>query len=106
MDGRSNTSAENGKKGGRPKGYSAIEAEQARILLIEKLKKDLPDIYNALAEKAMAGDVPAAKELFDRAYGRAQQYVDLTTDGESLKIMFDEVFNKNGITSSTEEDSK
>lgn len=34
------TSRENGKKGGRPKGFAALEAERARDLIARKVKKN------------------------------------------------------------------
>jgi hypothetical protein len=62
----------------------------ARILADEKDGKTALDaILAALRAKAAKGDVRAAQELFDRGYGRAQQSIDHTTDGQritSIKI--------------------
>ena len=74
---------------GRPKMPNLKEAI-ARILADEKDGKTALDaILAALRAKAAKGDVRAAQELFDRGYGRAQQSIDHTTDGQritSIKI--------------------
>lgn len=41
-------------------------------------------ILMALRAKATKGDVRAAEVLLDRAYGKAKQSVDVTTDGKEL----------------------
>ncbi len=50
----------------------------------ESLKEALPLISPILIAKAMEGDMQAIKEVNDRAMGKSQQSVDVTTDGESL----------------------
>ena len=75
-DERSKTSAENGKKGGRPKSSATLQTQKQRELLLKKLEKEAGPIFNKLIEKAKAGDVAATKELFDRAYGKAPQKFD------------------------------
>lgn len=42
-------------------------------------------ILMALRAKATKGDVRAAEVLLDRAYGKAKQSVDVTTDGNALQ---------------------
>lgn len=50
----------------------------------ESLKEALPLISPVLIAKALDGDMQAIKEVNDRAMGKAQQNLDVTTDGESL----------------------
>lgn len=57
---------------GRKKGYAAKNAEEARKFISEKVSKEIGPIVNALIKKAKQGDIRAAKELFDRAYGRPE----------------------------------
>ena len=76
MDKRSETSAENGKKGGRPVSSATLQTQEQRKLLLEKLKTEAGPIFDKLIEKAKDGDVSATKELFDRAYGKAPQKFD------------------------------
>lgn len=80
MDGRSKTSAINGRLGGRPK----LVATKLREALILEAEERAAPLAKVLMDKAMAGDVPAIKEMMDRALGKALQNVDVTTDGESL----------------------
>jgi len=79
-DRRSITSAENGRKGGRPVSTATLRAQKAREILTEWLENDLQEIYTALVNKAKQGDVPAAKELFDRGWGKAVQGLYTTDD--------------------------
>jgi hypothetical protein len=57
---------------GRKKGYAAKNAEEARKFIAERVSKEMGPIVNALIKKAKQGDIRAAKELFDRAYGRPE----------------------------------
>ena len=81
----SKASRENGKKGGRPKGYAALEAEQARILVAKKLAEFFEPIVDMAIEQAITGDSVARAWLVDRAYGRPSQAVDMTSKGEQIK---------------------
>lgn len=79
------TSAENGKKGGRPKGYAAIEAEKAREYIAKRVSEELEPIISKAIEQAQAGDSNARKDLLDRAYGKPKEVVE--HQGEvSLKL--------------------
>lgn len=70
----------NGKKGGRPKGFNALNAEQAKQALIKAYIERAEPINTALLDKAEAGDIQAIKELHDRVYGKAPQDFGLTKD--------------------------
>lgn len=67
------TSKENGKKGGRPKGFAAKNAEEGKKLLIAMYLENIKPINEALLNKAREGDMQAIKELHDRVYGRPPQ---------------------------------
>ena len=81
------TSRDNGKRGGRPKEHRTIEKEKAREYLIMRLSQELEPIVTALIEKAKGSDVAAIKELFDRAWGKAPQAIDMTTKGEAMQVI-------------------
>jgi ferritin-like metal-binding protein YciE len=69
---------------GRPKMPNLKEAI-AKILAEEKDGVSaLEAILAALRAKATKGDVRAAQELMDRGFGKAQQFIDHTTDGEKI----------------------
>ena len=77
---------ENINKKGRPKLPNLKEAI-AKVLTEEKDgKQALEIILKALRAKAAKGDIRAAQELFDRGYGKAQQFVDHTSEGEKIHI--------------------
>ncbi len=46
----------------------------------------LEEILRALIKKAKKGDVRAAQELLDRAYGKSKLSMDHTTGGEKINI--------------------
>ena len=83
------TSAENGKKGGRPRGSKAghtLQTETAKKALIQAYIDNIQPINQALVNKAKKGDIQAIRELHDRVYGRAPQAI--TTEGEmTIKIL-------------------
>ena len=60
---------------GRKRGFAAIRAEEARKYISEQVANSLESIMRALIKKARAGDIRAAKELFDRAWGRSVESV-------------------------------
>lgn len=65
---------------GRPKGTvssATLETQKQREMLVKLLAPRVERIFEALAKKAEEGDVAAAKELFDRAWGKATQVVEL-----------------------------
>jgi len=87
MDKRSTTSALNGKKGGRKKGYASIAAEKARELLCKELDKEWAPIVRKAIEQAKGGDAIARNWLSERGYGKvAQAIVTENEEGERLPI--------------------
>lgn len=89
MDKRIQTSKINGLKGGRPKGSlgkSTLNALAARAWFAEQVHKNIEPIFNMLLAKASEGDVGALRELLDRAWGRAPQAIDVTSQGEKIII--------------------
>lgn len=81
-----------GNPNGRPKDTPEKKLEK-RVLkeLIsnyqQKLAEALPKIEPVLVAKAMAGDVPAIKELHDRVMGKPQQKTDITSGGKPVPIL-------------------
>jgi hypothetical protein len=81
--------AKGGKRigAGRPKGSKdphTLVKETALLELRQLVLKEIEPIVRALIAKATAGDVQAARELLDRAFGKAAQSIDHTTMGEKL----------------------
>lgn len=79
---------------GRPKDSKekqTLVKEQALLILRERVLAEIEPIATALIEKAKTGDVPAIKELFDRAFGKAPQAL-TGPDGGRLIIQFDGAF--------------
>ena len=66
--------------------------EQALLILREKVLAEIEPIATVLIEKAKTGDIPAIKELFDRAFGKAPQSI-TGADGGALIIQFDSAFS-------------
>lgn len=60
---------------GRKKGISARNAEEARRILSQMVMREIEPIGKALIKKAKLGDIHAARELFDRAFGKAPQSI-------------------------------
>ena len=65
------------KGAGRKKGYAAKGAEEARRILSEMVMREIKPIGIALIKKAKKGDITAARELFDRAFGKASQLTEI-----------------------------
>ena len=62
-----------GNKGGSGGNELASKASQLRMALVRAVSPaDIEDIAAALVEKAKQGEVPAAKEVFDRCLGKAE----------------------------------
>ncbi len=85
-DGRSLTSAINGRKGGRKKGLATIEREKAKDYIAKRISEYMPELFQLMMDKARTGDMPAIKELLDRGFGKAHESMDVTSGGEVLPI--------------------
>jgi len=67
---------------GAPKKVPALDVIMAEVLDNTKMTK----LIEALEKQALKGNVRAAEVLLDRAYGKAKQSMDITTNGESINI--------------------
>ena len=65
---------------GRKKGFKAIEAEKAREYIASRVSKELEPIIDKAIEQAKAGDQTARRDLFDRAYGRPRETVEVQSE--------------------------
>jgi hypothetical protein len=67
---------------GRKQGYSAKSAEEARKLLCERVAQEIGPISDILISQAKKGDIRAIRELFDRAWGKAPQAMDIKMENK------------------------
>lgn len=77
---------QSGNPKGRPK-MPNIKKALAKVLSEEKDGMQAVEaVLKALRAKAVKGDVRAAQELFDRAYGKSKQIseIDHTTNGKDI----------------------
>jgi len=78
---------ENINRKGRPKKIPKLEELIINVLGEEKDGMTAMEaIVRALRRKAISGDITASRELLDRAYGKAKQYVDYSVPGETPEI--------------------
>jgi hypothetical protein len=77
-DKRSQTSAENGKKGGRPMKDSTIRAQLARDYISEQVQHSIEPIVAKAINDAILGNDVARAWLADRAWGRPMQAIEMT----------------------------
>jgi len=89
QDNKPNTSGDSGRdeKGRFAKGnkagigHTTGEAVRARALRRALVEAFTPNDIKAIAvqmiKKAKKGDLPAIKEVFDRCFGKASQYIDI-----------------------------
>jgi len=67
---------------GRKQGFAAKSAEEARSMLSEMLMREIQPIGEALIKRAKLGEIAATRELFDRAWGRSRQAIEVTVEEE------------------------
>ena len=72
-DKRSTTSADNGKKGGRPVSEATLRAQIARDYISSEVERNLEPIVTKAIKQAKDGDKYAREWLFDRAHGKSTQ---------------------------------
>lgn len=80
-------SRENGKKGGRAPGFKRSEAESFGEYLRKRIKDEWEPIVTMQIAQAKQGDDKARKDLFDRAYGKPQEFVE---HSGHVEVSFDE----------------
>lgn len=72
---------------GRPKKLPALDLIMANVMGQEKDGITAAEaIIMKLREQAAKGDIKAAQLLLDRAYGKAKQNIDITTQGEKVTV--------------------
>jgi hypothetical protein len=82
----------NALKGGRKKGLATIEREKAKDYIANHIAQHMPALFEMMLNKALDGDMMAARELFDRGFGRAVQALEHSgKDGNPLIIQLSEV---------------
>lgn len=83
---------------GRKIGFAAKNSEEARRILSEMVMKEIRPIGEALILRAKNGEVPAVRELFDRAFGKCIPDYNMSlgegrnSQGAGMKIYFDSTF--------------
>lgn len=86
---KNEASAENGKLGGRPKGEARIAAQLFREALAKRITENAQAWMDAIEGMALGknGEKPNADAWtkgMDRAFGKPEQAVDVTSGGEKL----------------------
>ena len=77
----------NANPNGRPKKLPALDLIMANVMGQEKDGITAAEaIIMKLREQAAKGDIKAAQLLLDRAYGKAKQNIDITTQGEKVTV--------------------
>ena len=62
---------------GRKKGFKALQREKDLEYIAQRLSKELPPIVDKQIEQAKAGDNNARTDLYNRAYGRPKETMDM-----------------------------
>ena len=78
-------------RAGQKQGVSMESAEKVRRILSEMVMSELGTIGKALITQAKDGDVIAARELFDRAFGKSSQTAKIDLVEERLQLPLDEM---------------
>ena len=78
---------ETGNRDGRPKKLPALDLIMANVMGQEKDGITAAEaIIMKLREQAAKGDIRAAQLLLDRAYDKAKQDIDITTQGGKVTV--------------------
>jgi hypothetical protein len=78
---------ETGNPNGRPKKLPSIDLIMTNVMSDEKNGITAAEaIIMKLRDMATKGDIRAAQLLLDRAYGKAKQDIDITTQGEKVTV--------------------
>lgn len=78
---------QSGNPAGKPKKLPIIDELLADVLGEQNGTSIAKDILNALVKKAKRGDVRAAEVLFDRAYGKAKEKIEVSGGVKSYRIV-------------------
>ncbi len=71
-----------GNPGGRPKDSLSLTA----LIDAAVTATDWTTIIGIMRRKAIHGDLKATDMLFDRRFGKAQQFTDITSNGETIHV--------------------
>lgn len=93
-DARSKTSAENGKKGGRPISQATLRTQEAREYISKQLQDSLAPIVAMAITQAIKGETEARKWISEYSWGKPAINLGVDEDGMPLKVSFDQMFNK------------
>lgn len=78
---------QSGNPNGRPKKLPALDLIMTNVMGDEKNGISAAEaIIMKLRDMATKGDIKAAQVLLDRAYGKAKQDIDITTQGEKVTV--------------------
>lgn len=72
---------------GRKKAQRTIGTEQFREYLVAEVMRERVPLIKVLMDSGKAGNINAIKELFDRAFGKSKESVDVTSKGESINVL-------------------
>lgn len=87
-------------------GNKPREGIELRNDLIMRVRRSKKEINEALIKQAVGGNTSAIREIFDRAVGKATEYVDITSGGQPIIYVDPVIASKNGLTPSTNKDSQ
>lgn len=90
VDKRSETSADNGKLGGRPISPATLIAQASRLYIAEQVEKSLSPIVARAINDAVLGDHQARQWLSDNGWGKAPINLGFDAGGKPLLISNDE----------------
>lgn len=86
---------------GRKKGFAALEAEKQRHFIARKLVKEVGPIVTKAIELAKLGDRYSRDWLFDRAYGKASQLLEVSDPDGTLKTVIVQKYGADSNNKST-----
>lgn len=68
----------------KKKSAHLLAREKASEIMLRMVLKEIVPITESLISQAKDGNIVAIKELFDRAFGKATQFMDLQSNGKEL----------------------
>jgi hypothetical protein len=87
----------------KKKSAHLLAREKASEIMLRMVLKEIVPITESLIEQAKSGNIIAIKELFDRAFGKSTQFMDLSSNGKELPqpLLFALFNNQNTIPSTS-----